>query len=249
MLLDASSREYKQREGGCVVVRRGHLIAVVLTFLIGCAFLLLAVGCEGTSSETFNKKEEQGSAPEATASEEARCQGTRTIRHRYTTNDMPGCPKGGMLSGTDKRDRLDGKDGEDEVRALGGRDDLYGGSGNDILHGGPDDDYLVSGTGNDVLHGGDGGDQLDNVDAEPSHPTLIGGDDVLYGGDGDDFLSGIDEGEDVLYGGDGNDTLFANWGGGQDKLYCGEGRDTYFSDKNDYVARSCEVKARGGRVD
>ena len=84
------------------MLRRGHLIAVVGTFLIGCAVLLLAVGCAGTRSET-SKKEEQGSSPKATASEEeARCEGTRKINVnlpvRFTTNDLPGCPnKGGLL--------------------------------------------------------------------------------------------------------------------------------------------------------
>ena len=61
------------------MVRQGHCVALVVAFLIGCAFLLLAVGCAGTSSET-SKKGEQGSSPEATASEEARCEGTRTIK-------------------------------------------------------------------------------------------------------------------------------------------------------------------------
>src|SRR5215217_5371280 len=82
MLLGASSKGHMPREGGCVIVRQGHLIAVVGTFLIGCAVVILAVGCAGTSSET-SKKKEQGSSPEATASEEeARCEGTRTY-HVY----------------------------------------------------------------------------------------------------------------------------------------------------------------------
>src|SRR5215208_716712 len=124
-------------EGEGVVARQGQLIALVVAFLIGCAVFLLAVGCAGTSSETSNKKE-QGSSPQATASEEqARCEGTRTyhvyfVQYRrggqgplrtgseedmkkaekkarqewrygantydfgvYTTNDLPGCPKGG----------------------------------------------------------------------------------------------------------------------------------------------------------
>jgi uncharacterized protein YceK len=221
MLLDASSREYKQREGGCVAVRQGHLIVVVGTFLIGCAVLLLMVGCAGTMSSeapqegqghTDATKKEQTRSPEATASEEeARYGGTRTYDYQnkdavwvFTTNDIPGCPKGGLLKGTDKRDWLDGKDGKDKVRGLGGSDNLYGRSGNDILYGGPDDDYeMLGGRGDDVLHGGHGDDALEaarkSVSAE--------GDDVLYGGDGVDYLSGIDEGKDVLYGGDGNDML------------------------------------------
>src|SRR5215204_3558266 len=184
MLRGASSKGHMQREGGCVVVRQGRLIAVVGTFLIGCVFLLLVVGCAGTtSSETSNKKE-QGSSPKATDSEEARCEGTGTYhlynlsyrgggegplrtgseedmkkaakkaRHDYkwgvkthdfgvyTSNDLPGCPKGGLLLGTDKPDKLGGKDGDDEARGLGGRDAILGGLGDDILYGGPGDDDL-----------------------------------------------------------------------------------------------------------
>ena len=88
---------------------------MVGAFLIGCAVLLLAVGCSGTSSET-SKKEEQGCSPQATESEEeARCEGTRKIKWSggpnpggvYTTNDLPGCPnKGGLLLGTDGPDTM-----------------------------------------------------------------------------------------------------------------------------------------------
>src|SRR5215204_6668269 len=152
-------------------VRAYESVVVVRIFLIGCAFLLLAVGCaRTTSSETSNKKE-QGSSPKATDSEEARCEGTGTYhlynlsyrgggegplrtgseedmkkaakkaRHDYkwgvkthdfgvyTTNDLPGCPKGGLLLGTDKPDKLGGKDGDDEARGLGGRDAILGGLG------------------------------------------------------------------------------------------------------------------------
>src|SRR5215217_4397052 len=212
-------------EGEGAVVRRRHLIALVVTFLIGCA-LLLVVGCAGVGSES--SKKEQGSSAEATASEEARCEGTRTYNYQtkdpqivlvFTTNDIPGCPKGGLLLGTDKRDLLNGKDGEDKVRGLGGPENLYGGSGNDNLYGGPDGDYeLIGGKGDDVLHGGDGGDTL----------------------------SGIDQGKDVLYGGDGNDVLFTHGGGDQDKLYCGKGKDSYSADKLDYVDSSCEKQFEAG---
>jgi hypothetical protein len=132
------------------MVRQGLLIAVVGTFLIGCAFLLLVVGCAGTNSET-SKKEEQGSSPQATQSEEeARCEGTRTFKKPtiswgvFTTNDLPGCPKGGLLEGTDKLDKLGGEEGADEVRGLGG---------NDLLAGGHDRDAI------DVIYGGQGNDQ------------------------------------------------------------------------------------------
>ena len=228
------------REGGCTVVRQVRSIALVAAFLIGCV-VLLVVGCAGTSSETSNKKE-QGHSPEATASEEARCEGTETyhlynVKYNgggegplrtgseadmkkaakkarldykwgikthdfgvYTTNDLPGCPKGGLLKGTDKPDKLDGKDGDDEVRGLGGRDDLQGELGNDIIYGGDGNDELESG-----------------------------------------------KGEDVLYGGDGNDFIVGAYSLGQrDKLYCGEGKDQYIADNNDYVDSSCEKFAVGG---
>jgi len=224
------------------VVRQGHLIAVVVgTFVIGCAFLLLAVGCAETRSEAPQKKghteattkQEQGRTAEATASEEeARCEGTRKIKWSggplpgavYTTSDLPDCPKGGLLSGTDKRDKLNGFDGDDEIRGLGGNDDVFGGNGNDVIYGG---------LGNDILQG--------DVVHEKSA-------DVIYGGDGDDSLGG-GEGADVIYGGDGNDDL--GEGGGvhkdvhPDKFYCGKGKDKIYSPspgKNDYVSSSCEKK-------
>ena len=125
-----------QREGGCAVVRQGYLIALVGAFLMDCA-VLLVVGCAGVRSEA---PEEQVHT-EATASEEARCEGTRTIKRKnwglITTNDVPGCPnKGGLLSGTAKRDDLDGKDGDDEIHGLGGRDYIDGGGGSDVIYGG-----------------------------------------------------------------------------------------------------------------
>jgi hypothetical protein len=229
MLLDVSSKEHMQREGGCAVIRQGHLIAVVGTFLIGCA-VVLVVGCAGVSSEgpqeeqqghTDPTKKEQARSPEATASEEeARCQGTRTIKkwgEHFTTNDVPGCPNGGLLSGTDGPDNLKGMKGEDEIHGLGGNDYFFGGGGNDVIYGGPGNDTPV-----------DGGK----------------GDDVIYGGDGNDHWMDGSGGEDVLYGGDGNDWMDASWDREPDKLYCGEGWDRYFADENDYVDSSCEKKAK-----
>jgi RTX calcium-binding nonapeptide repeat (4 copies) len=228
------------REGGCGAIRQAHLIAVALAFLIGCAVVLPAVGCAGTRSEA--PQEEQGRSPKATDSKEARCEGTQTydfqtvdlngdnVEAVVTTNDLPGCPKGGLLSGTDKADNeadlpemLDGGEGDDEVRGLGGSDALAGGKGNDVLYGGPGPDYLQRKLGRD----------------EPDE-----GDDVLYGGAGDDVAWAY-EGEDVLYGGDGDDLLTAAESRGQldgqrDKLYCGKGKDLYYADKNDYVDSSCE---------
>jgi hypothetical protein len=252
------------QKGGSAVVPQRRLIAVVGAFLIGCTFLLV-VGCAGTRSEA-PQEEEQGSSPEATASEEARCQGTRTLYHYvvaygrglyskersgseedmkkadkkagqktevvdvYTTNDLPGCPKGGLLLGTDKADvdpypdhpGLEGQAGDDEIRGLGANDYLSGGDGNDVLYGGPGEDRIDGGKGEDVIYGGDGND----VGKWPGHGTVPS----IDGGPG----------EDVIYGGDGNDGLAAK-DGQRDKLYCGKGKDGYFADKNDYVDSSCEV--------
>jgi hypothetical protein len=234
----------------------------VVVFLIGCAVLLLVVGCAGTSSESSNKKE-QGSSPQATETEEeARCEGMRTyhlyqVWHGgfseqgpvtgseedmkkadkkagqwvedlgvYTTNDLPDCPKGGLLEGTDGPDTMNSRAGADKIRGLGGKDELWGGDGNDVIYGGP---------GNDTLEG-------DTVHEKNA--------DVIYGGDGDDSISG-GEGADVIYGGDGNDSL-AEGGAGKDvypdKFYCGKGKDEIYdyvsssAGKNDYVSSSCEKK-------
>ena len=252
------------------MVRRAHLAAVVRAILMGCALLLVLVGCAGVRSEAPKEDERQGRA-EATGAkgsspEEDRCKGTQTFdvlkkqgidyisdssvkpgdpEARRITNDVPGCPNGGLLSGTDKPDRLAGLDGEDEVRGLGAADMLSGGPGPDVIYGGPGGDALYGGGGilefepstdgsKNVLHGQAGGDEL----------TGQRGDDVLYGGAGDDkWLWGVG-GEDVIYGGDGDDILYGIFdGGARDELYCGKGNDEYDAHKNDYVDSSCEVKS------
>src|SRR5215207_8001491 len=131
------------------MVRQGQPIALMGTLLVGCAVFLMA-GASGVLAETSNK-------------EEARCQGTSTTKNPvpgsgggpYTTNDLPGCPDGGLLLGTDKNDRLHGKDGDDEIRALGGRDVILGGVGNDAVYMGPGDDFIQpEDGGDDVIYGG-----------------------------------------------------------------------------------------------
>ena len=210
----------------CAVNRQSHLIAVVGVLLI----TVVVVGCAGVRSGGSQEEEqarteatkEQTRSPEATASEEARCDGTRTYKINpappMTTNDLPGCPKGGLLSGTDDKDYLDGKKGADEIHGLGASDYIAGGSGSDIIYGGPGF--------RSTLWGGEG-------------------DDVIYGGDGIDNVFG-EEGEDVLHGGHGNDSVRAtshiSEDGQRDKLYCGPGKDAYVAGKLDYVDSSCEVK-------
>jgi hypothetical protein len=228
---------------------------VVVTLLIGCAILLLAVGCSGTRSEAPKEKQqghteatnkEQTRSSEATSEEEARCGETRTFdvlkKHNiamvvdgrqlrpgdpevlYTTNDLSGCPTGGLLFGTDELDRLAGENGDDEVHGLGAADKLLGGYGSDVIYGGRGDDKLYGG-------------------------GLVGledyrdwSNDVIHGGPGKDYLDG-DGGADVLRGGDGNDLLNATEDRGRpDELYCGEGRDRYIADKGDHVDSSCETK-------
>jgi hypothetical protein len=258
------------------VIRQAHLVAVVLAFVLGGAVLLMA-DASGVLAEasqhnkqkhTEASKKEQGSSPQATASDEARCEGTRTyhiyeVIHRpgywngplrtgseedikkadkkagqftmdfgvYTTNDLPGCPKGGLLLGTDKPDKLDGKEGDDEIHGLGGSDHyLDGGPGNDILYGSDGDDATIP-IEKAAPNTASGGEGLDGGD----------GNDAIYGGDGDDGVYG-GNGEDVLYGGDGNDIVADDYDEQRDKLYCGEGRDEYIAVKNDYVDSSCEKK-------
>src|SRR5215218_8917676 len=202
-----------QREVESSVVRQGHIMAVVGTLMIGCAILLIVVGCSEKRSEALQEEKEhteatnkeRGRIAEA-ASEEVRCEGTRTYQkgrvvrgHRnvFTTNDLPDCPKGGLLVGTDKRDKLGGKEGEDEIRGLGAADQIFGGVGKDVIYGGPGDDFLLVG----------------------------------------------DDGDDVIYGGDGNDTIVAFSDGQPDKLYCGKGNDEYHvEEKIDYVSSTCEKK-------
>jgi Ca2+-binding RTX toxin-like protein len=233
-------------EGKGVVVRQGHLIALVVAFLVGGAVLLMA-GASGVQAQDSKK-------------EEARCQGTRKINvnlpARFTSNDLPGCPKGGLLLGNEGLDSLAGEKGDDEVRGLGGKDYVMGGPGNDVIYGGADNDGLNGDgreeEGNDIIYGGPGDDDVNVFLIEDD------GNDVIYGGPGDDTLRGF-EGEDVIYGGPGDDTkldggpsdavyggpgeLLPGGGDGQrDEIYCGEGRDSYFADKEDYVDSSCEVK-------
>jgi RTX calcium-binding nonapeptide repeat (4 copies) len=142
-------------------------IVVVRAFLIGCAVFLIAGASEVQAQASNN--------------EEARCEGTRKINvnlpARFTSNDLPGCPQGGLLKGTDKPDLMAGEKGDDEVRGLGGSDDLNGGPGSDIVYGGDGDDYVGGGKGEDVIYGGDGNDNLGDLDGQR---------DKLYCGKGKD---------------------------------------------------------------
>jgi hypothetical protein len=224
-LPDASKpppKDYAYRNGKVII--GGDVI-------VPCRFASEYEPTDDATSETraqfeqvLEQCEQAGHVPRASqspgeAAEEDGGEGTRiieTMGFDYTTNDVPGRPKGGMLSGTDRRDYLYGGSGEDEVRGLGADDDLWGGGGGDVIYGGPGNDLIES-----------SGVQRGNAE------------DVLYGGEGGDTMFG-DEGEDVLYGGDGNDNIEETGDGQRDKLYCGEGRDDYSAEKIDYVDSSCE---------
>jgi Ca2+-binding RTX toxin-like protein len=188
----------------------------VRSFLICCAVFLMA-GASGVQAQASKK-------------EDARCQGTRTFEKwggHFTTNDLPGCPKGGLLLGTDGPDKLAGLEGDDKIRGLGAKDEILGGAGGDVIYAGPGDDPFLAG------------------DDGPAD-----GDDVIYGGPGDEMEIIGGNGADVIYGGDGNDYIAEGWDRGPDKIYCGEGKDQYDVDKKDFVDSSCDpgrwVRVGGG---
>ena len=221
--------------------------------MIGCA-VLVVVGCAGAGSEAPRKEQghtkatkqehghteatmkEQTRSPEATESEEAWCEKTRTFhRKNYlgsdVTNDVPGCPKGGLLSGTDGPDSLAGMDGDDKIRGLGDQDVIEGGPGNDEVIGDRGNDVLRGGPGSDVIDGGPGADQLTGegqVETDPPGQHK----DVFRGGDGNDQIDVLDGQRDELY-----------CGRGWDRYMADESGDRYFAnDEVDYVDSSCEKK-------
>ena len=122
-----------------------------------------------------------------------------------TTNDLPGCPKGGLLLGTDKKDELSGEKGDDEIRGLGGSDGLSGGPGRDILYGGEGEDFLDhgdyrdEGDSEDVFYGGDGNDQL-NAEGGPRAKLYCGEGRDDYAVDKDDYVDSSCE-KKVRFGG------------------------------------------------
>jgi len=107
--------------------------------------------CEGERTidiSIVRSQSASASAQSASASAQsasASAQSASAAALLFTTNDLPGCPECGLLSGTDKPDKLAGGEGDDEVRGLGGRDRLDGGNGNDVMYGGPGRDDLYDG--------------------------------------------------------------------------------------------------------
>jgi hypothetical protein len=93
----------------------------------------------------------------------------------------------------------------------------------DVLRGGKGNDLLRGLGGNDRLYGGLGNDRL-------------------FGGLGNDRLEGH-RGRDVLDGGAGRDTIVA-LDKAVDTIRCGAGRDVVAADRNDKVAKDCEIVRR-----
>jgi Tol biopolymer transport system component len=102
----------------------------------------------------------------------------------------------------------------------------------DVMRGGPGPDALYGRRGRDAIEGAAGGDFLQGG----------AGDDIVRGGVGDDRLYG-GPGRDRLEGGDGADAVYAR-GGGKDVIRCGPGRDAARADREDAVARDCEIVER-----
>jgi len=195
---------------------------VVRAFLIGCAFLLLAVGCAGTHSETSNKKG-QGHSPESTASEEARCEGTRTY-HLYDV-----AYSHGGYSNPRTGSEEDMKKAEKKARHIAKREDLGVAKVEDLgvyttndLPGCPKGGLLLGTNGKDKLFGGEGDDEIRGLGAKDD---IAGGDgnDVIYAGPGNEYFLWDGKGDDVIYGGDGDDELGENQG--DDVIYGGDGDD------------------------
>src|SRR5215216_5340272 len=192
MLGGASSRGHNYDEGEGAMGRQGRPIVLVVAFLIGCAVLLMA-GASGVQAQASKK-------------EEGRCQGTRTIKHgRYITNDIPGCPKGGLLLGTDKSDGLpadrpglDGGDGDDTIRALGGSDAIFHGSGDDVVYGGDGDDEVFPDSGHDVIYGGPGNDKLDSNDVDGGDKLYCGAGRDKYHAEKNDYVDSSCEKEPLI---------------------------------------------------
>lgn len=127
-----------------------------------------------------------------------------------------GCPAAdGVIAGGPGDDTRNGTAGRDLMLGAAGADTLAGLGGADCLYGQAADDRLTGGPGADRLFGGSGRDRL-------------------AGGSGTDRFSG----------GAGADRISAR-DGRRERISCGSGRDIVTADRNDRVARDCEIVSRG----
>jgi Ca2+-binding RTX toxin-like protein len=144
------------------VIRQGHLIAVVVAFLIGC--MVLVVGCFSGVRSGAPQKEDQGYT-------EATSEATREQREQY------GGPTSDFLTGDAGKDILHGGAGSDSLLGGAGDDVLYGDDGDD---GGFTNNRLMGGKGEDVIYGGNGRDLIVASDGQR---------DKIYCGKGKDFYT------------------------------------------------------------
>ena len=126
------------RQARLIAVVWAFLLGFAVLVVVGCSGVRSEAPKEEQQGQAQATKEKQepteATRAEGRSPEEDRCKGTQTFdvlkkqgidqisdssvqpgdpEARYTTNDVPGCPNGGLLSGTDKPDRLAGVDGED----------------------------------------------------------------------------------------------------------------------------------------
>jgi uncharacterized repeat protein (TIGR01451 family) len=117
----------------------------------------------------------------------------------------------------------------------------FGGTAGKVLNGTARNDTLVGTARADRINGGRGNDRItagggnDRVDGGP-------GNDSISGGSGNDSILG-GTGRDSITGGPGNDAILVR-DGQRDVVDCGPGKDTVTADKQDAVARNCEVVHR-----
>ena len=204
-----------------------------------------AAGFLGTATFTYTANDGAATSAPATATvivaNPPASPAAPVVKAGACANDLLGTAARDLLKGTAAGERirggagndvLDANSGDDCVLGEAGNDDLSGDAGNDDVSGGSGSDELLGGAGRDELDGGTGNDELSGGS----------GNDRVSGGSGSDELAG-NAGTDTLRGGSGRDTIDAR-GGGRDTIDCGSGRDTVTADRNDKVARNCEVVRR-----
>lgn len=162
-------------------------------------------------------------------------QGDDCVSGEQGADQLAGGDGDDRLLGGGGGDRLFGEAGDDHLNGNGGRDHLRGSSGDDSLFGENGADYLSGGSNDDRISGGRGRDSIRGES----------GDDLLFGGAGPDSIH-TGPGTDKVSGGGGRDRINAA-NGSRNIIRCGSGRDRVRADRNDRVARDCEVVRRTRR--